>query len=426
MLSPGQLVEHRYEIVRVLGSGAMASVYEVRHTSLHSRHALKVLNAELAGVPDLRSRFLAEGRIQAQLNHPNIVSVTDIVTDPVPGLVMEYIEGGNLDALLAKEGPREDPAEALALFLPIVAAVQVAHRAGVVHRDLKPENILIRRDDRGRAVPLVADFGIARVADVTDIIGDKRRTEVGMRMGTVLYMSPEQIAGQPVDARSDIFALGCILYEILTGEIAFDAPSEFVTMKRIVEGDLPQRAVGGLPDGVAACIRKALAVDPEERFNTALALAEALEGVVLHDAVPPSRPSRSQAVTRLPEPTEEIINAVPPRSLETVTTPAAGRPPPLPRSTPRLPAPRRSRPPAKPWAMPSLAAVLNLTVLLTGVGQLMNGQIGKAIVVAILHWTLALVTCFSSVPFTIVIAAVDAYVVGRKLNAGRQLGSWES
>ena len=276
MLTPGQLIDHRYEVVRVLGSGAMASVYEVRHTSLHSRHALKVLSAELAEHAGLRSRFLAEGRIQAQLKHPNIVSVTDIVTEPVPGLVMEYIEDGSLDELLAKEGPRADPAEAMALFLPIVAAVQVAHRAGVIHRDLKPENILIQRDDRGRAVPLVADFGIARVADVTDIIGHKRRTEAGVRMGTVLYMSPEQVEGKAVDARSDIFALGCILYEILTGEIAFDAPSEFVTMKRIVEGYLPQRAVGGLHEGVAACIRKALAVDPEERFNTASALAEAL------------------------------------------------------------------------------------------------------------------------------------------------------
>ena len=159
---------------------------------------------------------------------------------------MEFIEGGSLDELLADEGPRQEPAEALALFLPIVAAVQVAHRAGVVHRDLKPENVLFRRDDKGRAVPLVADFGIARVMEASDIIGHKRRTEVGMRMGTVMYMSPEQVEGRPVDARSDVFALGCILYEIVTGEVAFDAPSEFVTMQMIVEGKLPQRAVGCL------------------------------------------------------------------------------------------------------------------------------------------------------------------------------------
>ena len=418
MLKPGQLVEHRYEVGRLLGSGAMASVYEVRHTSLHSRHALKVLNSELAADADLRNRFLAEGRIQAQLIHPNIVSVTDIVTDPIPGLVMEYIEGGSLDELLQAEGPREDPAEALALFLPIVSAVQVAHRAGVIHRDLKPENILIRRNEKGNPIPLVADFGIARVMDGTDIVGHKRRTEIGMRMGTVLYMSPEQVEGREVDARSDIFALGCVLYEILTGEIAFDAPSEFVTMRKIVEGQLPQRVVGGLHPGVAACLRKVLAVDPDERFNTCSALAEALEGVVMHDAAPPSRPSRSRAVTRLTEPAELRLTEPPPLPRT--------QPPPLPETVPPRPlVTPRKLPASSPRAMPGLTAILSLTVVFTGTGQMMNGQVGKGLVVMIVHWILALVTCLSSVPFTIVIAAIDAFLIARKLNAGRRVGRCE-
>lgn len=403
MLSPGQLVEHRYEVIRLLGSGAMASVYEVRHTSLHSRHALKVLNADLAETADLRNRFLAEGRIQAQLSHPHIVTVTDIVTEPVPGLVMAFIDGGSLDELLAAEGPLTEPEAALALFLPIVAAVHLAHRAGVVHRDLKPENILIRRDDQEKPVPLVADFGIARVMEASDIIGHKRRTDIGMRMGTVMYMSPEQIEGREVDARSDIFALGCVLYEILTGEVAFDAPSEFVTMKKIVEGELPQRAVGELHPGIAACIRKALAVNPAERFSTAKALSEALEGVVRHDAAPPARPSESRAVTHIPAPTVE---------------------PEVPRpviAQPRPPGPL----PTTPRAMPGLVTILSLTVLLTGVGQVMNGQLGKGIVVMLVHWTLALFTCFTSVPFTCLIAALDAFLVARKLNSGRRVGRWE-
>ncbi len=224
-----------------------------------------------------------------------------------------------------------------------------------------------------------------------------------------------------------------MLYEILTGEIAFDAPSEFVTMKMIVEGRLPQRAVGGLHEGVAACIRKALAVDPEERFSTASALAEALEGVVLHDAAPPARPSRSRAVTRIPEPaeiTEEVPDETPVvPAVSASSEPAAGLPPPLPETLPEprtQPPSRRPRPPAAPRAMPLLAATLNLTVVLTGAGQVMNGQIGKGIAVMIIHWTLALVTCFSSVPFTIIIAALDAWLVARKLNAGRRVGSWES
>ena len=416
MLSPGQLVEHRYEIVRILGSGAMASVYEVRHTSLHSRHALKVLNADLAEDAGIRNRFLAEGRIQAQLSHPHIVTVTDIVTEPVPGLVMAFIDGGSLDELLSAEGPLRDPEAALALFLPIVAAVHLAHRAGVVHRDLKPENILIRRDEKGRPVPLVADFGIARVMEASDIIGHKRKTDIGMRMGTVMYMSPEQIEGREVDARSDIFALGCVLYEILTGEVAFDAPSEFVTMKKIVEGELPQRAVGDLHPGMAACIRKALAVNPEERFSTAQAMAEALEGVVLHDAAPPARPSVSRAVTHIPAPTIEPDEPPP---LPTPPADAEASPP-----APAEAAPPMRRP-TTPRAMPGLAALISITVLLTGMGQLMNGQIGKAILVMLVHWTLALITCFSSVPITCLIAALDAYLIARKINTGQRVGSWE-
>ena len=197
MLEAGQLIDQRYTVQRLLGSGAMASVYEVKHVTLHSRHAVKILNAELARSAGLRNRFLSEGRIQAQLRHPNIVAVTDIVTDPAPGLVMELIEGGTLEDQLRRVGPAATPEAALDLFLPILDAVGVAHEAGVVHRDLKPENILMATDRRGRPRPAVADFGIARVLEGASIEGNKRETEAGVRMGTVLYMSPEQVEGGP-------------------------------------------------------------------------------------------------------------------------------------------------------------------------------------------------------------------------------------
>src|SRR5262249_26319579 len=159
---------------------------------------------------------------------------------------------------------------------------------------------------RGKPVPRVTDFGIAKLHHVDKGVGPSqmRKTQAGMRMGTLLYMSPEQIRGSAdLDPRSDIFALGAILYEVVTGRVAFDAPSEFDTMKHIVEGNYvpPERVVGGLQPAMAATIRKALAVNPEERFSDCAAFRKALEDVKNPNAEPVERPSRSFAVTRKPE-----------------------------------------------------------------------------------------------------------------------------
>ncbi|HEY0095057.1 MAG TPA: serine/threonine-protein kinase, partial [Archangium sp.] len=161
LLQPGTQLDGRYEVVRLLGQGGMAAVYEVRHLGLHSTHALKVLDADLARNDDIRGRFLAEGRIQARLRHPNIVQVTEIVTTPVAGLVMDYIEGPTLGEL-CRDRPLE-PQLLLEVFLPVLDAIEEAHRKGVVHRDLKPDNIIVGRDNRGRFQPKVTDFGIAKV-----------------------------------------------------------------------------------------------------------------------------------------------------------------------------------------------------------------------------------------------------------------------
>ncbi|HYO68257.1 MAG TPA: serine/threonine-protein kinase, partial [Archangium sp.] len=245
LLQPGTQLDGRYEVVRLLGQGGMAAVYEVRHLGLHSTHALKVLNADLALSDDIRGRFLAEGRIQARLRHPHIVQVTEIVTTPVAGLVMDYIEGPTLGEFCRGQGL--EPRVLLEVFLPVLDAMEEAHKRGVVHRDLKPDNIIIGKDSRGRLRPMVTDFGIAKLVDQGP--GGKARTQAGARMGTLLYMSPEQIRGAgEVDARTDIFSLGAILYEATTGKIAFHASSDFDTMKSIVEGtyDHPERVVGGL------------------------------------------------------------------------------------------------------------------------------------------------------------------------------------
>lgn len=313
----------------------MASVYRVRHLALGSPHALKVLNAELAQDADLRERFLAEGRIQAQLRHPHIVAVTDIATDPVPGLVMELIEGETLEDHVRGQAAPLAVNEIVQILLPVLDAVGEAHRHGIVHRDLKPSNILLGRGSRGKLRPVVADFGIAKV--VSDHLQTGRKaTRTGVRVGTLLYMSPEQVRGEAnLDARSDIFALGAILYELVTGRVAFDAPSEYDAMKNIVEGRFlpPTRGLGPVDPVLDACIRKALAIRPEERFPDCGAFGKLLAQAGQANVALPARPSASMVATQRPEaavapPRRATLDAAPPPMAK------APLPPPLPPSLP--------------------------------------------------------------------------------------------
>ncbi|MBK9645516.1 MAG: serine/threonine protein kinase [Deltaproteobacteria bacterium] len=314
----------------------MASVYRVRHLALGSPHALKVLNADLAQDADLRERFLAEGRIQAQLRHPHIVAVTDIATDPVPGLVMELIEGETLEDHVRAKAETLAITEIVQILLPVLDAVGEAHRHGIVHRDLKPSNILLGRGSRGKLRPVVADFGIAKV--VSDHLQTGRKaTRTGVRVGTLLYMSPEQVRGEAnLDARSDIFALGAILYELVTGRVAFDAPSEYDAMKNIVEGRFlpPTRGLGPVDPVLDACIRKALAIRPEERFPDCAAFGKLLAQAGQQNVALPTRPSASMVATQRPEP---AVSTPPRRAVLAAAPPPVAKaplPPPLPPSLP--------------------------------------------------------------------------------------------
>ena len=283
MPSIGDILDQRYEILAVLGEGGFATVYRARHVGLLSDHAVKVLHGHLAEDTELRARFLAEGRIQARLRHPNIVAVTDIVTSPLPGLVMEFVEGETLGDFVARRRGRLPLSELTAVFLPVVDAVATAHAAGVVHRDLKPDNVIVGTRPDGGHEPRVTDFGIAKVLDESVVGGAKQRTRTGMRMGTLHYMSPEQVRGAgTVDARTDVFALGAILYELVTGRAAFASDSEFETMTNIVSGkyEAPQRLVAGLPPAIAACIAGALMPDMAHRTATCVAFREQLRAAL--------------------------------------------------------------------------------------------------------------------------------------------------
>ncbi len=287
----------RYEVVGVLGEGGMARVYAVRHRSLGSEHALKVLTLQGA---DLHRRLVDEGRIQAQLHHPNVVSVTDLVdVGGYPGLVMERIRGVGLDVLLSQGRLAATDIDGLAQG--IFDGVAAAHAVGLVHRDLKPGNVLVETVD-GRRVPKVADFGLARTLDASSA-----RTRTGSTMGTPCYMAPEQFRNaRHAGPDSDVFALGAILYEMVTGRRAFDDDDLIRLFSAIDAGNYtdPAELAPDAPAAWCAAIRGALVSDRARRIPSVALLRDAWKtGVV---AIPP--PSSAPAATWSESPGHDAAN----------------------------------------------------------------------------------------------------------------------
>lgn len=302
-VEPGTEIE-RYIIEERLGEGGMAEVYLARHAVLGSRHAVKILRTEFVADERYRSRFLAEGRIAAQVRHPNVVDVTDVVIAPgVAGLVMEYLDGEPLDQWLDQRREPVDLNTLLAIALPVLDGLAEAHAYGVVHRDLKPANIVLCSNRRGRLRPVVLDFGIAKLGEDTRVQHNTAlHTKAGTRMGTPAYMSPEQVRETAsVDHRTDLFAMGAILYELATGRIAFAHDSEFDTMQAIVAGRYAP--LDGVPDDLAAIIRCALALDPDERFANCGELQRALTALGPGEA--PTAPA--PAPVKPPPPPEPTV-----------------------------------------------------------------------------------------------------------------------
>ena len=284
----------RYEVQGRLGEGAMADVYRAHDPGIGRVVAIKVLKPEYARNAEIGQRFLREARAAGALNHPNIATVHDVgEADGVAYLAMELIEGRPLDTVIQAQG-RLPYERVLLLARQLADALAYAHRAGVVHRDVKPSNILLSED--GRTAKLL-DFGVARLGGAGGW-GDAdpdglARTQVGQLIGTPRYMSPEQALGLPVDGRADLFSLGVVLYEMVTGKVAFPGTSLATLAIQIAQDRVEpiDRSALGCPPGLRFIIDKLLAKKPDARFADGEALVAALDReIVAGKDVEPTRP----------------------------------------------------------------------------------------------------------------------------------------
>lgn len=281
----GKKIEGKYEVQSILGEGGMAIVYKAYHTKMERLVVIKVMQGWLLSNKNAVERFERESKTTAKLAHPNIVTVFDygVLNGKEPYLVMEYIKGESLGDKIARQGALPF-ATAAGIIIQICRGLQEAHSVGIIHRDLKPDNILLQdRSDRPDWVKIV-DFGISHLVQ-----GAKRLTKTGKMVGTPEYIAPEQLKDKPLDIRTDLYALGIILYETLTGRVPFEGESaEGILMKHLLEPPPPLSLhnddfAEGTP--FDAIIAKALRKEPDERYQTAtefrLDVEEALNKVLL-------------------------------------------------------------------------------------------------------------------------------------------------
>ena len=328
-LEPNQTLLH-YRIVEKIGEGGMGEVYLAEDTKLGRRIALKLLPPAMANDPDRLRRFQREARAAAALTHPNIVTLHSVEEDTtstgsVHFLTMEWVDGESLREKIPAGGM--PPNQVMQFGLPVARALAAAHERGITHRDLKPDNIMVGRD----GIPKVLDFGLAKIeTQVGDPTSDETRsvteriTREGVVIGTVAYMAPEQVKGLPLDARSDIFSFGVVLYEMATGKQPFAAASTAETMSAILrdEPEALEYATRAAPIPFAQIVERCLRKEPTQRYASAGELTAALEAIELTAIESrsccsmfisilkprPSSPSRFATGTRQPSKNSSLVS----------------------------------------------------------------------------------------------------------------------
>jgi serine/threonine-protein kinase len=329
MTTPQHLSD-RYELGDILGFGGMSEVHLARDQRLHRDVAIKVLRADLARDPSFYLRFRREAQNAAALNHPAIVAVYDTgeaetPNGPLPYIVMEYVEGVTLRDIVHNDGPMESK-RAIEVIADACQALNFSHQHGIIHRDVKPANIMISKTGAVK----VMDFGIARaLADANSV------TQTAAVIGTAQYLSPEQARGEKVDARSDVYSLGCVLYEILTGEPPFSGDSPVAVAYQHVREDPvpPSQRHSGITPELDAVVLKALAKNPDNRYQTAAEMRSDL--VRVHSGEQPEAPKvftdaeRSSLLSAAPadhrtEPIDPVVRPQP-RYIEPERRASVGR-----------------------------------------------------------------------------------------------------
>ncbi|MCC7242528.1 MAG: serine/threonine protein kinase [Acidobacteria bacterium] len=280
MLPAGTRIDDRYEVLGLLGAGGMGQVYRARRIRLGDEVAVKVLPGAQEAPADLHERFLRESQACAQLRHPSIVGLLDYGVDAArqPYMVMELLSGPSLAEEITIEAPMP-PARVAGVILPVAGALQLAHDHGITHRDLKPANIVLHRYGSGERVYKVIDFGLAVMKSNSHAT---RLTDPNLFIGTMAYAAPEQIRGEPITAAADIYALGVIVYEMLTGVRPFETDDRFTLMNQVltIRPVKPTARHPALPPAMDEVVLRALAKDPAERWPSIAAFAQALDTAV--------------------------------------------------------------------------------------------------------------------------------------------------
>ncbi|HLB50366.1 MAG TPA: serine/threonine-protein kinase, partial [Anaerolineales bacterium] len=315
----GQTIGGRYKIETLLGQGGMSAVYKGTDPNLRRTVAIKLIHPHLAADPEFVRRFEEEAAAVAQLRHPNIIQVHDFNHDgDTYFMVLEFVAGQSLQEQLKSfhaTGKRLPLDETIRIMATVCDAVHYAHERGMIHRDLKPANVMINASGQ----PILMDFGVAK------ILGGQHHTATGAIVGTPTYISPEQVRGERPDHRADIYSLGVMLYEMISGRVPFDAETALSIMLKHLNDPVPNlHALNtDAPDSMIAIVDKALAKQPENRFESAHDMAAALRHVALARvaAAPPDRPTLGAPSPVKAQPTPSATKAAP-------STPA-----PAPRST---------------------------------------------------------------------------------------------